>query len=1100
MKIPMRALIVLVTLFNVVLPRAEAALPAGWSDQDIGTVTTAGSASYSGGVFTVSGSGADINGNADAFHYAYQSVTGNFTFITRVTGNSGTNVNTGAPDGIMIREALTAGAREEMIYVQPGGPSVYSQSRVVSGGGTSRLNAYSPSGYPLWLKLQRDGDMIALFFSTDGATWTPAIGCNRALPNLAATVCIGLTATSRSTSGFNTVTYDNVSLAPLVISTETSWLGNTYAGGQRCVQYHGEGLGVNPATGALFVNGSSEDVATTFYDTNGNWTAAANGSHFNGSNSVVWDSANSYVWVAQAPFSTNAGRGGVAYYKPDGTFVGSVLTTSTTGPTITGVAISGGNLYAIDSVNTLNATTGVVTVHVISLSSKTETPALNFNIPAGAHDMAADSSGNLWIVFTGATPRIGHYTTAGALLGNLTLTGAGNPGLADPKGIAIDPSGNIYVADNGVNQQIQVFTSGGAFLRSFGAQYGVYSTVNGTVAGQVNPGKLDHPRGIAIDGSGNLYVACNGPDTIWYADAYGHGSSGLVLRKYNSTTTASAATLLWERLGTEGVDCAAADPTTDGVDVYTKNHHYTMDYSKAQGLGWTLKGTLVNNFAYPGDARLSRTRSLGGAAVRVINGKKYLVSEDPQGSTLHVFRFQSGSEVTVPYASFIRETNRGGTPNTLSIWVDSNLDGQANTGDVQDTAGLPLGVPSGEIFDWSIDDNGDVWTIGGQNNNVGGVQQAAKIWRFKMTLDANGNPTWSSANNTQYALPAEFTAPYVLRVHYVPATDTMYLGGYTTTHPRPTGQSWGYAGTELIRYNNWGATRTIAYRIVLPFPQPGGAGTASSDGVRAFDVKGNLLAATVWGGSLASHPTYLYNATTGSSVAVLTPGPEVGNASGNIDINNAVTVHQRANGEYLIFVEEDEEEKCLIYRWNPWTADTVGTVPVAGTTSYNASTGTFTLTGSGLGCRTTADAFYYVHRGMTGDGTLIAQLNTLTCSVQNAYSGIMMRDSMATNAMFIDGVGTTLLDNRRIAQYRTATGAALGTYSLVAGPPTWYKLVRAGNVFTTSCGTDGTTWTLMSSQTIPMGAETIIGFPVASNSNSSAVATTTIGNVQIVGH
>src|SRR4051812_25023222 len=45
-------------------------LPAGWSDRDIGSVSAAGSASFDAGRFTVTGSGADIWGTADEFHYA----------------------------------------------------------------------------------------------------------------------------------------------------------------------------------------------------------------------------------------------------------------------------------------------------------------------------------------------------------------------------------------------------------------------------------------------------------------------------------------------------------------------------------------------------------------------------------------------------------------------------------------------------------------------------------------------------------------------------------------------------------------------------------------------------------------------------------------------------------------------------------------------------------------------------------------------------------------------------------------------------------------------------------------------------------------------
>ena len=47
-------------------------LPSPWADADIGATGATGSTDYADGVFTVKGAGADIWGNADAFHYVYQ--------------------------------------------------------------------------------------------------------------------------------------------------------------------------------------------------------------------------------------------------------------------------------------------------------------------------------------------------------------------------------------------------------------------------------------------------------------------------------------------------------------------------------------------------------------------------------------------------------------------------------------------------------------------------------------------------------------------------------------------------------------------------------------------------------------------------------------------------------------------------------------------------------------------------------------------------------------------------------------------------------------------------------------------------------------------
>ena len=66
-------------------------------------------------------------------------------------------------------------------------------------------------------------------------------------------------------------------------------------------------------------------------------------------------------------------------------------------------------------------------------------------------------------------------------------------GLFDlPFGIAVDGSGNIYVTEL-INNRIQKFDSSGNFITKWGSF--------GTGDGQLN-----QPSGVAVDNSGNVYV------------------------------------------------------------------------------------------------------------------------------------------------------------------------------------------------------------------------------------------------------------------------------------------------------------------------------------------------------------------------------------------------------------------------------------------------------------------------------------------------------------------------------------------------------------------------------------------------------------------
>ncbi len=71
--------------------------------------------------------------------------------------------------------------------------------------------------------------------------------------------------------------------------------------------------------------------------------------------------------------------------------------------------------------------------------------------------------------------------------------GSGPGQMDDPKGIAVDGAGNVYVADS-YNHRVLVFDEQGDFLRQWGSQGNA-------------PGQFQEPWGIAVDGEGNVYVA-----------------------------------------------------------------------------------------------------------------------------------------------------------------------------------------------------------------------------------------------------------------------------------------------------------------------------------------------------------------------------------------------------------------------------------------------------------------------------------------------------------------------------------------------------------------------------------------------------------------
>jgi hypothetical protein len=201
-------------------PMAAGALPAGWAQQDIGTVATAGSAGYanvSNGTFVVSGSGAGIGGAADGLSYVYKAVTGDVTITARVAANTWTGGGS-QKTGIMMRESLSSNAIAFSLTSGDGGVREARFGGRSSAGGSMSFqtgNLYTRA--PTWFRLKRTGNMVSAYQSTDGKTWFAA--GSPVVVSMANTYYVGLAVSSNS-SGLNTATYDSVLVTSSQIQTQ----------------------------------------------------------------------------------------------------------------------------------------------------------------------------------------------------------------------------------------------------------------------------------------------------------------------------------------------------------------------------------------------------------------------------------------------------------------------------------------------------------------------------------------------------------------------------------------------------------------------------------------------------------------------------------------------------------------------------------------------------------------------------------------------------------------------------------------------------------------------------------------------------------------
>ncbi|MDK2773028.1 MAG: T9SS type A sorting domain-containing protein [Flavobacterium sp.] len=184
---------------------------------------------------------------------------------------------------------------------------------------------------------------------------------------------------------------------------------------------------------------------------------------------------------------------------------GPVATAQFTIPT--GVAIdASGNIYVADANNAKIrkiSTSGTVSTFAGSTNGYADGTgtAAQFSSPTS---ITIDASGNLYVADRGnhkirkITPAGVVSTIAGSTLGYLDDIGT-SARFYYPNGVTVDSSGNLYVADGG-NNRIRKITPTGQVTTLAGSSSGYVDDI-GTAA------KFNTPYGIVVDGTGNIYVA-----------------------------------------------------------------------------------------------------------------------------------------------------------------------------------------------------------------------------------------------------------------------------------------------------------------------------------------------------------------------------------------------------------------------------------------------------------------------------------------------------------------------------------------------------------------------------------------------------------------
>jgi regulation of enolase protein 1 (concanavalin A-like superfamily) len=177
----------------------------------------------------------------------------------------------------------------------------------------------------------------------------------------------------------------------------------------------------------------------------------------------------------------------------------------------------------------------------------------------------------------------------------------------------------------------------------------------------------------------------------------------------------------------------------------------------------------------------------------------------------------------------------------------------------------------------------------------------------------------------------------------------------------------------------------------------------------------------------------------------------------------------------------------------PWSSNDVGSTGTAGSASYQ--NGAFTVGGAGSDIWGSSDSFQFTNESMTGDGAIVARVQSESGMQAFAKAGVMLRETLDA------GSADVILDVRPGGSIefmsRSTTG---GSTAFVAGAtqafPAWLKLARAGNTITASVSADGTGWSTIGATTVALAGTIRVGLAVTSH-DPSTLNTARFDNVSV---
>ncbi len=345
--------------------------------------------------------------------------------------------------------------------------------------------------------------------------------------------------------------------------------------------------------------------------------------------------------------------------------------------------------------------------------------------------VAVDLAGNIYVADTSSE------TLRKITAGGLVTTFAGIPDFPNGKGtsypssgpapqtpfsfpgsVTVDSAGNLYVANQGDNTISKVSPTGVATILA-GA-----SGVSGAIDGSAFTARFNQPTGVAVDTSGNVYVADQSNHTIRQISA-----GGIV------TTVAGSAGVSGS---TDGSDTSALfnNPTGVAVDlagnvyVADSNNHTIRKIAPAPGGVTTLAGLAGASGSVDGTGTAARFNQPAGVAVDN-SGNVYVADQYN-----HTIRKITAAGVV---------TTLAGTPGVTGFADGTGTTAQFTypSGVAVDSAGNVVVADTTNCLVRRVTPGGVVTTVAGNAAQFGGADGTGTAARFGLpsaaAFDATGN-------------------------------------------------------------------------------------------------------------------------------------------------------------------------------------------------------------------------------------------------------------------------------------------------------------------------------------------------------------------------